>query len=129
MRWAGVAPAAWRQSVVTVAVMACTLALLGGICSLAAVPLGRACVRTVCPKKSKPCAQRGDDRLMGGEPHPACGEKGGEPPAGRGVLTLPVRWPSQESHQPIARRCSGAPGDASAPRARRLRGRRAPYDC
>jgi hypothetical protein len=56
MRWAGVAPAAWRQSVLTVAVMACTLALLGVIWRVAAVPLGRTCVRTVCPKKSQPCA-------------------------------------------------------------------------
>lgn len=56
MSWAGVAPAAWRQSVLTLAVMACTLALLGVIWSLAGLPLGRTYLRTVCPKKSKPCA-------------------------------------------------------------------------
>jgi hypothetical protein len=54
--WGRGAPAAWRQSALLVAVMACTLALLGVIWRLAGLPLGRTCLRTVCPKKSKPCA-------------------------------------------------------------------------
>ena len=66
-----VAPAAWRQSVLTLAVMACTLALLGVIWSLAALPLGRTCLRTVCPKVKALC-EWGNDRLMG-RAAPACG--------------------------------------------------------
>ena len=54
--WGRGAPAAWRQSVLILALMACTLALLGVIWRLAGLPLGRTWLRTVCPKKSKPCA-------------------------------------------------------------------------
>ena len=57
MRCSGVAPAACLQRVVILVVMVWRLALLGVLWSLARVPLRRAGLRRVCPRKSKPCAR------------------------------------------------------------------------
>jgi hypothetical protein len=57
MSFSGVAPRACLQRVRTLAVRAWKLALLGVIWSLAGLPVGRSCLRKVCPKKSKPCAR------------------------------------------------------------------------
>jgi hypothetical protein len=55
MSWAGVCPAACLQRAVTLALSAWKLTLLGVIWSLPSWPLGRSYLRSVCPKKSKPC--------------------------------------------------------------------------
>lgn len=56
MSGAGGRPAVCLQRAVTLAVSAWKLTLLGVICRLAGLPLGRSYLRRVCPKKSKPCA-------------------------------------------------------------------------
>ena len=63
MSRAGVAPAACLQRAFTFALMPWKLAVLGVICSLAGLPLGRSCLRRVCPKKSNPVSDGGNDGL------------------------------------------------------------------